>query len=99
MRVEFKKTLLEHIKIERLWKITLVHILGFLLKKVVEMRAGQQRKSERKFFPCYGCFAANGYEWRSLHLVKSIPRRMGFIGAATSDRTYTYTTKEANAIS
>jgi len=31
----------------------LVIILVFLLKKSFEMRAGQQRKSERKFFPGY----------------------------------------------
>lgn len=53
-------------------------------EEVVEMRAGQRRKSERKFFPGYVLvqMIMNDESW---HLVRSVPRVMGFIGG-TSDR-------------
>ncbi|MCF1522206.1 transcription termination/antitermination protein NusG, partial [Escherichia coli] len=53
-------------------------------EEVVEMRAGQRRKSERKFFPGYVLvqMVMNDESW---HLVRSVPRVMGFIGG-TSDR-------------
>lgn len=48
-------------------------------EEVIEMRAGQKRKSERKFFP--------GYVWiemmidpQTWHFVKQIPGVIGFIG-------------------
>ena len=65
-------------------------------EEVVEMRAGQRRKSERKFFPGYVLvqMEMNDDSW---HLVKSIPRVMGFIGG-TSDRPAPITDKEAEAI-
>ena len=53
-------------------------------EEVVEMRAGQKRKSERKFFPGYVLVEMDMNE-DSWHLVKSIPRVLGFIGG-TSDR-------------
>src|SRR5690606_21243071 len=48
-------------------------------EEVVEMRAGQKRKSERKFFPGYVLInmLLNSDTW---HLVKDTPRVMGFIG-------------------
>ncbi len=48
-------------------------------EEVVEMRAGQKRKSERKFFPGYVLvhMELNDDSW---HLVKETPRVMGFIG-------------------
>ena len=48
-------------------------------EEVVEMRAGQKRRSERKFFPGYVLveMELNDDTW---HLVKSTPRVMGFIG-------------------
>lgn len=65
-------------------------------EEVVEMRAGQRRKSERKFFPGYVLvqMIMNDESW---HLVRSIPRVMGFIGG-TSDRPAPITDKEADAI-
>ncbi|WP_115717127.1 transcription termination/antitermination protein NusG [Gallaecimonas mangrovi] len=65
-------------------------------EEVVEMRAGQKRKSERKFFPGYVLvnMAMNDESW---HLVRSIPRVMGFIGG-TSDRPAPISDKEADAI-
>ena len=49
-------------------------------EEVVEMRAGQRRRSERKFFPGYVLvqMELNDETW---HLVKETPRVMGFIGA------------------
>ena len=60
------------------------------------MRAGQKRKSERKFYPGYVLveMAMNEDSW---HLVKSVPRVLGFIGG-TSDRPMPITPKEADAI-
>ncbi len=65
-------------------------------EEVVEMRGGQQRKSERKFFPGYVLvqMEMNDQTW---HLVKDTPRVMGFIGG-TSDRPAPITDKEADAI-
>ncbi|KJG59101.1 antitermination protein NusG [Photobacterium kishitanii] len=65
-------------------------------EEVVEMRAGQRRKSERKFFPGYVLvqMVMNDETW---HLVRSIPRVMGFIGG-TSDRPAPISDKEADAI-
>ena len=65
-------------------------------EEVVEMRAGQRRKSERKFFPGYVLvqMIMNDESW---HLVRSIPRVMGFIGG-TSDKPAPITDKEADSI-
>ncbi len=65
-------------------------------EEVVEMRMGQQRKSERKFFPGYVLvqMELNDDTW---HLVRNIPRVLGFIGG-TSDKPAPISDKEANAI-
>jgi len=65
-------------------------------EEVVEMRAGQKRKSERKFFPGYVLvqMELNDASW---HLVKDTPRVMGFIGGK-ADRPAPITEKEAEAI-
>ena len=65
-------------------------------EEVVEMRDGQKRKSDRKFFPGYVLvqMEMNDDSW---HLVKETPRVMGFIGG-TSDRPAPMTDKEAEAI-
>ncbi|WP_144394014.1 transcription termination/antitermination protein NusG [Pleionea sediminis] len=65
-------------------------------EEVVEMRAGQKRKSERKFFPGYVLveMEMNDDSW---HLVRETPRVMGFIGG-TSDRPAPISEREANAI-
>ncbi|WP_041542904.1 transcription termination/antitermination protein NusG [Oceanimonas sp. GK1] len=65
-------------------------------EEVVEMRAGQKRKSERKFFPGYVLvqMQMNDGTW---HLVRSIPRVMGFIGG-TPERPAPISDKEADAI-
>jgi transcriptional antiterminator NusG len=65
-------------------------------EEVVEMRAGQKRKSDRKFFPGYVLIqmAMDEDTW---HLVKEVPKVMGFIGG-TSDRPAPISDKEAQQI-
>ncbi len=65
-------------------------------EEVVEMRDGQKRKSDRKFFPGYVLvqMEMNDDTW---HLVKSVPKVMGFIGG-TSDKPAPISDKEAAAI-
>lgn len=65
-------------------------------EEVVEMRAGQKRKSERKFFPGYVLvqMELNDDTW---HLVKETPRVMGFIGGK-ADKPAPITQREADAI-
>lgn len=65
-------------------------------EEVVEIRSGQRRKSERKFFPGYVLvqMVMNDESW---HLVRSVPRVMGFIGG-TSDRPAPISDKEVDAI-
>lgn len=48
-------------------------------EEVVEMRGGQKRRSERKFFPGY-VLVQMELDDETWHLVKETPRVMGFIG-------------------
>ncbi|HFD12640.1 MAG TPA: transcription termination/antitermination protein NusG [Crenotrichaceae bacterium] len=84
---------------ERLSRSDLESSFGEILvptEEVVEMRSGQKRKSERKFFPGYVLvqMEMNDDTW---HLVREIPRVMGFVGG-TGDRPAPITEKEANNI-
>jgi transcriptional antiterminator NusG len=65
-------------------------------EEVVEMRGGQKRKSERKFFPGYVLVQMELTD-DSWHLVKETPRVMGFIGGK-ADEPAPITTKEAELI-
>lgn len=65
-------------------------------EEVVEMRGGQQRKSERKFFPGYVLVQMEMSD-ETWHLVKEVPRVMGFIGGK-ADRPAPISDKEAEAI-
>ncbi|MDH5231479.1 MAG: transcription termination/antitermination protein NusG [Gammaproteobacteria bacterium] len=65
-------------------------------EEVVEMREGQKRKSERKFFPGYVLVQMDMDE-DTWHLVRSVPRVMGFIGG-TSDKPAPISDKEADQI-
>ena len=53
-------------------------------EEVVEMRGGQQRRSEHKFFPGYVLVHMDMTD-DTWHLVKDVPKVMGFIGG-TGDR-------------
>ncbi|GMG88658.1 transcription termination/antitermination protein NusG [Biformimicrobium ophioploci] len=65
-------------------------------EEVVEMRGGQKRKSERKFFPGYVLveMELSDDTW---HLVKETPRVLGFIGGK-ADKPAPITAREAEAI-
>ena len=65
-------------------------------EEVVEMKEGQKRKSDRKFFPGY-VLVEMEMDDDSWHLVKDCPKVMGFIGGS-SDRPAPISTKEAQAI-
>lgn len=89
-----QKTLLEYIKAQGM-----EDLFGEVLvptEEVIEMRAGQRRKSARKFFPGYVLveMVMNEDTW---HLVKSTPRVLGFIGG-TAERPAPISSKEADAI-
>ena len=65
-------------------------------EEVVYNVSGKRRKSERKFFPGYVLveMEMNDDTW---HLVKSVPRVMGFIGG-TPDKPAPISKREADAI-
>jgi transcriptional antiterminator NusG len=65
-------------------------------EEVVEMRGGQKRKSERKFFPGY-VLVQMELDDDTWHLVKETPRVMGFIGGK-ADKPAPITDAEAEAI-
>ena len=65
-------------------------------EEVVEMRDGQKRKSERKFFPGYVLVQMEMGD-DTWHLVREVPKVMGFIGGS-SDKPAPISDKEADAI-
>ncbi len=65
-------------------------------EEVVEMRAGTQRRSERKFFPGYVLVRMDMTD-DTWHLVKDVPKVMGFIGG-TADRPAPISEREADVI-
>jgi len=84
---------------ERVRRAGLEDFFGDILvptEEVVEMRNGQQRKSERKFFPGYVLVQMEMTD-ETWHLVKSVPKVMGFIGG-TGDRPAPIPDKQADAI-
>ena len=65
-------------------------------EEVVEMRDGQKRKSDRKFFPGYVLVQMEMDE-DTWHLVKEVPKVLGFIGG-TPEKPAPITEKEAMGI-
>jgi transcription termination/antitermination protein NusG len=65
-------------------------------EEVVEMRDGQKRRSERKFYPGYVLVQMEMDE-QTWHLVRDVPKVLGFIGG-TSDKPAPITEKEASRI-
>ena len=65
-------------------------------EEVVEMKGGQKRRSDRKFFPGYVLVEMEMTD-DSWHLVKDVPKVMGFIGG-TADRPAPITQREADQI-
>lgn len=79
-----QKSLKEHIE-----RAGMQEYFGDILvptEDIVEMRGGQKRTSERKFFPGYVLvnMDLNDETW---HLVKNVPRVAGFIGGVGSQPT------------
>lgn len=85
--------------VERIERAGLQDRFGEILvptEEVVEIREGQKRRSERKFFPGY-VLVQMELEDETWHLVKDVPKVLGFIGG-TSDRPAPISDKEADAI-
>ena len=62
-------------------------------EEVVEMKDGKKRKSERKFYPGY-VLVNMEMDDETWHLVKGIPRVLGFVGG-NADRPAPITDAEA----
>lgn len=85
--------------LERIARLGMEEEFGEILvptEEVVEMREGQKRRSERKFFPGYVLvhMEMNDQSW---HLIKDAPKVLGFIGGS-SDKPAPISEKEANSI-
>jgi transcriptional antiterminator NusG len=65
-------------------------------EEVVEMKGGQKRRSDRKFFPGYVLVEMEMTD-DTWHLVKDVPKVMGFIGG-TADRPAPISEREADVI-
>jgi len=84
---------------ERIKRFGMEDYFGEILvptEEVVEMRGGQQRRSERKFFPGYVLVNMEMTD-ETWHLVKDVPQVLGFIGG-TEDKPAPISDKEAEAI-
>jgi transcriptional antiterminator NusG len=84
---------------ERVARAGMQDLFGDILvptEEVIEMRGGQKRKSERKFFPGYVLVQMELTD-ETWHLVKETPRVMGFIGGK-ADKPAPITDREAAAI-
>ncbi len=84
---------------ERITRAGMEDMFGQILvptEEIVEMKGGQKRRSDRKFFPGYVLveMEMNDESW---HLVKEVPKVMGFIGG-TSDKPAPISEKEADTI-
>ena len=94
----FEHRVAESLK-ERIRRASLEPRFGEILvptEEVVEMRDGQKRKSERKFYPGYVLVQMEMDE-ETWHLVRDVPKVLGFIGG-TSDKPAAITDKEAMQI-
>lgn len=92
-----KRALEERIKLREM-----EHLFGQILvptEEVVEIKSGQKRKSERKFFPGYVLIEMDMTD-ESWHLVKETSKVMGFIGEDPKKpgRVVPITQREADAI-
>ena len=84
---------------ERIERFAMQEKFGRILvpmEEVVEMREGQKKRSERKFFPGY-VLVQMDMDDESWHLVKDVPKVLGFIGG-TTDKPAPIPDREAEAI-
>ena len=94
----YEKTVQRTLK-ERVARAGLEEKFGDILvptEEVVEMKDGQKRSSERKFFPGYVLVQMEMDE-ETWHLVRSVPRVLGFIGGS-GDKPAPITEREAEEI-
>jgi transcriptional antiterminator NusG len=94
----FEHRVAESLK-ERIKRESLEEKFGEILvptEEVVEMRDGQKRKSERKFYPGYVLVQMEMDE-QTWHMVRDTPKVLGFIGG-TSDKPAPISEREANQI-
>ena len=94
----FEKSVMRSLN-ERITRSGLEEQFGDVLvptEEVVEMRNGQKRKSDRKFFPGYVLvnMEMNDDTW---HLVREVPKVLGFIGG-TKEKPAPITDAEADVI-
>lgn len=103
----FEKTVAQSLR-DRIARMEMESRFGDVIvptEEVVEMRSGQKRRSERKFFPGYvlvqiathddgGIPRIDNESW---HLVKETPRVLGFIGG-TADKPLPISDREADTI-
>lgn len=85
--------------LERIQRLGMEEKFGEILvpmEEVVEMREGQKKRSERKFFPGY-VLVQMEMDDESWHLVKDAPKVLGFIGG-TTDKPAPIQDREADAI-
>ena len=85
--------------LERINRFEMEEAFGEIIvpaEEVIELRAGQERRKQRKFFPGYVLvnMELNDDTW---HLVKDTPRVMGFIGG-TKEKPSPISQKEADNI-
>jgi transcriptional antiterminator NusG len=96
----FEKFVMQALR-ERIRSEKLEDMFGEILvptEEVVELRGGQKRKSERKFFPGYVLVEMMmDDEGKAWHLVRSTPKVLGFIGGR-SDKPSPITQEEAETI-
>jgi len=103
----FEKTVAQALR-DRIVREEKQELFGDVLvptEEVVEMRSGQKRRSERKFFPGYVLVQIETHEENGIpridseswHLVKDTSKVMGFIGG-TADRPLPIQDSEAEAI-
>ncbi len=85
-----------HERIERLQMQDKFGEILVPMEEVVEMREGQKKRSERKFFPGY-VLVQMEMDDDSWHLVKDVPKVLGFIGG-TTDKPAPIPDREADAI-
>ncbi len=84
---------------DRIERAAMEEMFGQVLvptEEVVEMKGGQKRRSDRKFFPGYVLVEMEMTD-ETWHLVKDVPKVMGFIGG-TAEKPAAISQKEADAI-
>jgi transcriptional antiterminator NusG len=94
----FEKQVMRSLQ-DRIDRAGMQELFGQILvptEEVVEMKGGQKRRSDRKFFPGYVLVEMEMTD-ETWHLVKDVPKVMGFIGG-TADRPAPISQKEADAI-